>query len=245
MISIERDGAVQIIRMDRVEKKNALTQAMYTDLADALKSEDESIRCHVMLGRPGVFTAGNDIADFLKAAMSGEGLEAGGVGKFLGALHEPSRPVIAGVDGPAIGVGTTMLFHFEMVFATENALFRTPFTDLGIIPEAGSTLIGPETMGYHKAFELLALGESFTAGMAKEAGFVNHVVSPDELEDRVLEIAQKVASKPKNALRISRELLRGRREPLQKRIYEEIGLFVELLKSDEAREAFMKFMSKA
>ncbi|QUS56974.1 crotonase/enoyl-CoA hydratase family protein [Pseudovibrio brasiliensis] len=245
MISIERDGAVQIIRMDRVEKKNALTQAMYMDMAEALKTEDEGIRCHVMLGRPGVFTAGNDIADFLKAAMSGDGLEAGGVGKFLGALHEPSRPVIAGIDGPAIGVGTTMLFHFDMVYATENALFKTPFTDLGIIPEAGSTLIGPETMGYHKAFELLALGENFTAEMAKEAGFVNHVVSPDELEERVIGMAQKVAAKPQNALRISRELLRGKREPLEKRIYEEIGLFAELLKSDEAREAFMKFMSKA
>ncbi|KZL18859.1 2,3-dehydroadipyl-CoA hydratase [Pseudovibrio axinellae] len=245
MISIERDGAVQIIRMDRIEKKNALTQAMYMDMAEALKSEDESIRCHVMLGRPGAFTAGNDIADFLKAAMSGDGLEAGGVGKFLGALHQPSKPVIAGVDGPAVGVGTTMLLHFEMVFATENALFKTPFTDLGIIPEAGSTLLGPEIMGYHKAFELFALGESFTAEMAKEAGFVNHIVAPAELEERVIAMAQKVAAKPQNALRISRELMRGKREVIEKRIFEEMGYFGELLKSDEAREAFTKFMSKA
>ncbi len=245
MITIEKDGAVQIIRMDRVEKKNALTQAMYMDLAEALKTEDEDIRCNVVLGLPGVFTAGNDIADFLKAAMSGGGLEAGAVGKFLGALHQPTRPVIAGVDGPAIGVGTTMLFHFEMVFATENALFKAPFTDLGIIPEAGSTMMGPEIMGYQKAFELLALGESFTAQMAKEAGFVNHVVSPEELEERVIATAQKVAAKPQSALRISREMLRGKREPHEKRIYEEIGKFAELLQSDEAREAFMKFMSKA
>lgn len=245
MITIERDGAVQIIRMDRVEKKNALTQAMYMGLAEALHTEDESIRCNVVLGHPGVFTAGNDIADFLQAAMSKDGLEAGAVGKFLGALHQPTKPVIAGVDGPAIGVGVTMLFHFEMVFATENALFKTPFTDLGIIPEAGSTMIGPEIMGYQKAYELLALGESFTAEMAKEAGFVNHIVSPEELEERVMATAHKVASKPQNALRISRELMRGKREPLEKRIYEEIGLFGQLLKSDEAREAFMKFMSKA
>lgn len=245
MITIERDGAVQIIRMDRVEKKNALTQQMYMDMAEALTTEDESIRCHVMLGKPGVFTAGNDIADFLKAATSGIGLEAGGVGKFLTSLVNPSRPVVAGVDGPAIGVGTTMLMHFDMVFATENALFKTPFTDLGIIPEAGSTLMGPRIMGYHRAFELFALGEPFSAEQAKEAGFVNRVVSSGQLEEQVLEMAKKVADKPANALKISRDFLRGDRKELEKRVFEEIAIFTKLLSSEEARQAFMKFMAKA
>lgn len=160
----EHGGTVQIIRFNRPEKKNAFTQAMYGTMVDALISgdEDDSVHVHVMLGTPGCFTAGNDMQDFLNYAINGR-MSEGEVNKFLLALASLNKPLIAGVDGLAIGVGTTMHFHCDMTFASPRSEFRTPFVDLALVPEAASSLLGPMVMGNQRAFAMLAAGIGFSA----------------------------------------------------------------------------------
>lgn len=244
MIEIERDGAVQRIRMNRPDKKNALTGAMYTALAQALEQRDADIRAHLLCGVPGAFTAGNDIADFL--AMAGQmAMQDAPVVRFLRALANCETPLVAAVDGLAIGVGTTMLFHCDMVFSSERALFRTPFLDLGLVPEAGASLLAPRVMGHARAFELLCLGEPFDAARALSSGFVNHVVAEEEVEARALAAARAIAAKPAEAMRLSRALLWGERADLRARMEEEIRLFAERLSSQEARAAFTAFMERS
>lgn len=246
MIEIERSEGVQVATLNRPEKKNALTGEMYLALAEALEAGngDDALRCHVIFGQPGAFTAGNDIGDFLKYAMAGEMTDAPVV-RFLRALGACEKPIVAGVDGLAIGVGTTMLFHCDMVFATPRSLFKTPFLDLGLVPEAGASLLGPQRMGHARAFELLCLGEGFDAQRAREAGIVNHIVEEAELADRVMATATAIAEKPAEAMRISRGLLAGDRVALRARMEEEIQLFAARLKSKEAMDAFTKFMSRS
>ena len=197
MIEIERDGAVQVIRLNRPSKKNALTGEMYEALAGALEAgnADDGIRAHLLLGVPGAFTSGNDIGDFLGFAMSGGGMQDAPVVRFLRALGRCEVPIVAGVDGLAIGVGTTLLFHCDMIFASPRAVFRTPFLDLGLVPEAGASLLAPRAMGHARAFELLCLGEPFDPVQAKAAGFVNHIVAEEELEPRARAAAQAIAAK--------------------------------------------------
>jgi enoyl-CoA hydratase/carnithine racemase len=247
MIELERDGTVQVIRLNRPSKKNALTGEMYEALAGALEAgnTDDGIRAHLLLGVPGAFTSGNDIGDFLGFAMSGGGMQDAPVVRFLRALAQCEKPLVAGVDGLAIGVGTTLLFHCDMVFASPRAVFRTPFLDLGLVPEAGASLLAPRAMGHARAFELLCLGEPFDPVQAKAAGFVNHIVPEEELEARALAAAQAIAAKPAEAMRLSRALLVGDREELRARMEEEIRLFSERLASDEARAAFAAFMDRA
>ena len=148
-------GAVQIIRFNRPEKMNAFTQAMYGTMVEALQSAeaDDTVRVHVMLGTSGCFTAGNDMQDFLGYAISGR-VSEGEVGKFLAALASLKKPLIAGVDGLAIGVGTTLNFHCDLTFATPRSEFRTPFVDLALVPEAASSLLGPMAMGHQRAFAI-------------------------------------------------------------------------------------------
>ncbi len=176
--------------------------------------------------------------------MAGEMTDAPVV-RFLRALGACEKPIVAGVDGLAIGVGTTMLFHCDMVFATPRSLFKTPFLDLGLVPEAGASLLGPQRMGHARAFELLCLGEGFDAERAREAGLVNHVVGEEELTSRVIVTAKAIASKPAEAMRLSRGLLVGDREALRARMEEEIKLFAGRLKSKEAMDAFTAFMSRS
>ena len=148
----EMIGAVQVIRFNRPEKKNAITQDMYAAMVEALKSgdADDDVRAHVFLGTPECFTAGNDMQNFLSYAIHGR-IREGDVGQFLKQLALVRKPMIDGVDGLAIGIGTTMHFHCDMTFATPRSLFRTPFVDLGLLPEAGSSLLGPMTMGHQRA----------------------------------------------------------------------------------------------
>lgn len=244
-IDVSRDGAVQIIRLNRPEKKNAITAAMYAAMADAIKAgwEDEAIRASLFLGVPGSFTSGNDIADFMQIAMSGE-RSSMAVFDFLEAIIMSRKPLVAGVDGLAIGVGATMLMHCDHVIASGRSLFKTPFVDLGLVPEAGSSLIAPRIMGHHRAFALLAMGEGFSAQTAREAGLVNQVTDEDGLEAAALTAAQAIAAKPPEALKIARDLVRGDRSDVLARMREEAVLFGERLKSDEARAAFMAFMAK-
>ncbi|MEM6461505.1 MAG: crotonase/enoyl-CoA hydratase family protein [Pseudomonadota bacterium] len=236
-------GAVQILRFNRPEKKNALTQEMYGALVDAMHAAetDTSVRVHVFLGVPECFTAGNDMQDFLNYAVSGR-IGEGHVGRFLKALATVKKPMVAGVDGLAIGIGTTMQFHCDLTFATPRSEFRTPFVDLALLPEAGSSLLGPAVMGYQRAFSLLAMGHGFSAEEAREAGFVYKVVTEDALEAQTLSTAGEIAAKPPEAMRISRDLLRGESADVVARIEKESALFAERLTSPEARSAFEAFM---
>jgi len=243
-IEVIRDDAVQIVRFNRAAKKNAITRAMYAVMAKALSDADASdgIRVTAFLGQPEVFTSGNDLADFLSVAQGGEhGTE---VQDFLRGLIDSKTPIVAGVDGLAVGVGCTMLMHCDMVFASPRAWMQTPFVDLGLVPEAGSSLLGPSIMGYQHAFALLAMGERFTAQKAQDAGFVHSIVESELVDQSTLAAARVLSEKPPQALATARRLLRGNTSALMERMREEGGLFAEALKSDEARTAFMAFMSK-
>lgn len=243
-IQIERRGAVQIIRMNRPEKKNALTRAMYAAMADALTGgdADPAVRVHVFLGVPGAFSAGNDLADFLAIATGGVG--GSEVWDFLLALAGSQKPIVSGVDGIAVGIGTTINLHCDITFATPRTVFRTPFVDLGLVPEAGSSLLAPRLLGRQGAFALLGLGEGFSAGRARDAGLIYDVVEEGRLEDATLAAAGDIAAKPPEALRIARDLMLGSREELKERIRIESQNFRERLTSDEARAALMAFMSR-
>lgn len=243
-ILVERHGAVQVMRMNRPEKKNALTRAMYAAMTDALTGgdADPAIRAHVFLGVPGAFSAGNDLADFLALAAGGEGGQE--VWDFLLALARSRKPMVSGVDGIAVGIGTTLNLHCDLTFATPRTVFRTPFVDLGLVPEAGSSLIVPRILGQQRAFALLGLGEGLSAGEARAAGLIYDVVEEDALEQTVLAAADRIAARPPQALGIARDLMRGSREELVARINMEAEHFRERLKSEEARAALTAFMQR-
>lgn len=244
-IQTTADRGVQIIRIARPDKKNALNIAMYRAMCDALEASDNDseVQVRVILGQPGIFTAGNDIADFLAAGQSGpQGLAP--VIQFLRALVFSQKPVIAGVDGMAVGVGATLLMHCDLAYASPEAVLMTPFTDLGLVPEAASSLIAPRLMGYPRAFAMLVAGEPLTAEAARAAGLVNAVVPSGQLEAHVLGVAAKLAAKPREALALSRRLLRGDPAEIWARVEEEARLFAERLVTDEARQAFQAFIQK-
>lgn len=244
LIHIERRGAVNVIRINRPDKKNALTFAMYDAMTAALAAgeDDESVRVHVLLGVPGAFSSGNDLGDFMRIA-SGEtkGLEVFG---FLRALATLNKPIVSGVDGIAVGIGTTIHLHCDLTYATPRTEFRTPFVDLGIVPEAGSSLLVPAALGRQPAFAMLVMGDPLPAADAKAGGLIHAVVSEEELEGAVFAAAQRLAAKPANALRTAREFLRGPRDAILARIEDESKAVREGLQSQEAREAFAAFFSR-
>jgi len=242
-IAITDDGAVRIVRMNRPEKKNALTLAMYTDLTRALREADQSeaIRCIMIAGAPGAFCAGNDIADFLKA--SGGGVDPRGH-EFLHALARRQKPLVAAVNGVAIGIGTTMLFHCDHVVAGATATLSTPFLKLGLIPEAASTLLAPMRMGYARAFSMLVMGRPLSAEEAKDAGIVNTVVDAAEVDEVTIGAAREIAALPPQSVAVTRGLMRGHLDDVIKRINAEAAHFKELLQSDEARAAFQAFLAR-
>lgn len=240
----ETQDGLSVIRMNRPEKKNALTGDMYDRMTGALEEGEGSgdVRAHVLFGTGHVFTAGNDIKDFLATASGGD--RANNAVTFLKRLVTLEKPIIAGVDGLAIGIGTTMLLHCDLVYATSGSLFKTPFLDLGLVPEAASSLIAPRVMGQQRAFELLCLGEGFSAARAAAAGLINDIVDVDDLEPHTLETARRIAQKPPEAMRMARSLLRGSNAEILARIDEESDLFAKRLTSDEARLAFEKFLQR-
>ncbi len=243
-VSVERQGAVEIIRMNRPDKKNAITRAMYGAMAAALTAgdADADVRCRVMLGLPGAFSAGNDLADFLTVAQGGEG--GNEVFDFLLALATGAKPIVSGADGIAVGIGTTMHLHCDLTFATPRTLFRTPFVELGIVPEAGSSLLLPRLIGRQQAFAMLAMGEAFSAERAKAVGLIYEVVAEDELEQATLAAARRIADLPPEAMRLTRDLMVGPRDELVARVEEEGRTFRRRLTSDEARNAFLAFMNR-
>ncbi|MEM9029207.1 MAG: crotonase/enoyl-CoA hydratase family protein [Pseudomonadota bacterium] len=235
----------QLIRFCRPDKKNALKSDMYTAMREALISGDVNpdISAHVFIGSDGVFTAGNDIGEFAARANGNNGL-SDHVQSFIRHLPMVEKPMIAAVDGLAVGIGTTLLFHCDLVYASPTASFRTPFLNLGLVPEAGSSLIAPWTMGHARAFELLVLGEPFDAERAREAGIVNRVVAAEALQETALTAVARLAEKPPEALALSRRLLRSQTSAIRQRIDEEIAIFADRLQSPEAREAFAAFFEK-
>ena len=247
-IAILRHEGVQTIRIQRPDKKNALLPAMYAAMHAALVDGDASsdVRAHIITGSGGVFTAGNDIKDFMsRASEAAPPVGESPVHKFIGYLPRVEKPLIAAVDGLAVGVGVTMLFHCDLVYATPAARFLTPFLDLGLLPEAGSSLLIPRRMGYARAFEMLALGEPFSADRAREAGLVNAIVTSDELDATAAAAAGRLAAKPPAALKIARDLMRGASVgEIVERLEVESRLFGERMTSPEAREAFQAFVEK-
>jgi len=243
-VEISREGAVQILRLNRPDKKNALTAAMYAALAEALNAANanDAIAVTVILGHPGIFCAGNDIVDFLAASQGGAILQGF---EFLKALVECDKPLIAAADGPAVGIGTTLMLHCDLVFASPRAVLQTPFVDLGLVPEAGSSLLGPRVLGHVRAFDLLVMGTPWPAEQAKEAGLVNAIVPPEELESTALRAAEALAKKPREGVRLARRLLKGDPASLKKRMEEEGALLIERVKSSEAVAAFAAFLKKS
>jgi enoyl-CoA hydratase/carnithine racemase len=243
-ILIERLGPIQTIRMNRPDKKNAITRAMYGAMASAIAvgDADATLRVNVILGVPGAFSSGNDLNDFMAVATGADG--GSEVYDFLTALARTEKPLISGVDGIAVGIGTTINFHCDLTFATPRTEFRTPFIDLGLVPEAGSSLLGPALLGRQQAFALLGLGTGFSAERAKAAGLIYEVVPEDDLEKIVMTAAEAIAAKPPEALKIARNLMLGDRDALVERIRVEGEHFRARLKSDEARAAFIAFMSR-
>ncbi len=246
-ISITREGAILKLGFNRPDKKNAITAAMYGALADALidAGEDDDIRAVLFHSRGDVFTSGNDIADF----MSGAGSIAGGaeippVMRFLEAIATAEKPLIAAVQGPAVGVGVTMLLHCDLVYACEAATFHTPFVDLGLVPEAASSLLLPQIAGYSRAAEMLILGKKVDAARAREFGFVNEIVTADALEETAMAAATSIAEKAPAAMKLTKKLMKGDRAPILARMKEEGVHFAAQLRSAEFREAGMAFMQK-
>ncbi len=239
------EDGVQIIRLNRPAKKNAITAQMYTAIGEALAVGDrrDDVAVHVVLGAPGTFSAGSDIVEFIERAKGRTEL-SGPILQFIRDLPKVERPMLAAVDGMAVGVGTTMLLHFDLVYASPSATFRTPFLDLGLVPEAGSSMLAPARMGYARAFELLALGETFTAERALQAGLVNAIHPSAEVEAVTLAAARRLARKPPRALALCRQLMRSPPELVGERIEREAEIFARRLVSPEAAEAFAAFVEK-
>ena len=249
-IEIKVDDGVQIIRFLRADKKNAFTGPMYTAMSDAIDAaeKNDAIACYVFVGSGGTFSAGNDINDFMRRAQATAGGDGKGIPapslEFIKRLPKVTKPMIAAVDGLAIGVGTTMLLHCDLVYASPAASLRTPFLDLGLIQEAGSTITAPERMGYPRAFELICLGEPLSAERAVQAGLINAIVPADQLEATALKAAKRLAAKPRQALMTSRRLLRKNHADISAVIEEEAQAYKSLMGSPEAREAFTAFLEK-
>ncbi|MGE5513929.1 MAG: crotonase/enoyl-CoA hydratase family protein [Bacteroidota bacterium] len=245
-IEITRNDGIQLIRFTRSEKKNAFTGPMYDAMSAALDAGETSddIAVHVFIGSGGSFSAGNDINDFIRRTNAGpDGIPTPSL-EFIRRLPKVTKPMIAAVDGLAIGVGTTMLLHCDLVYAGPSASLRTPFLDLGLVPEAASSLTTVLRMGHARAFELLCLGEPFDAERARQAGIINAVVPAAELEATALKAAKRLTAKPREALMAARRLMRGDPAGISARIEEEAKVFQSRIKSAEAQEAFAAFFEK-
>jgi enoyl-CoA hydratase/carnithine racemase len=246
-VIVTDEDATRVITLRRPEKKNAITQDMYRAMSDAIDTAqtDPAIRCIIMSGGSGAFTAGNDLEDFLKDGTSNPGApRASNAVKFLYSLAHNAKPMVAAVDGIAIGIGTTMLFHCDYVIASTMAAFSTPFIHLGLVPEGASSLLAPRTMGHQRAFAMLVMGRSLSAEEARLAGFVNAVVAPGHTEVEARKVAREICALPAEAVAISRKLLKSPPEDLTRRIDQESHLFGERMRSTEAVAAFKAFFSR-
>jgi enoyl-CoA hydratase/carnithine racemase len=243
-ILVERSGNVLSIQLNRPAKKNAMTSAMYITMAESLDAatRDDEVRVVLWHGAGGSFSAGNDLEDFMKNPPgSGESPQA----RLIHALIAFEKPLVAAVQGVAIGGGTTMLTHCDFVYAAERTRFQLPFINLGLVPEFGSSLLLPLRSGYLRAAELFLLGRPFDAATAAEIGLVTQVVPEEKLLATATETSLALAAKPSAAIQASKRLLkRAFRDQLEEAGRAEMAVFSERVRSDEAKEAFRAFLAK-
>lgn len=242
-VHVTTDGPLMELRFNRPDKKNAISIAMYAALADALEraAADKAIRVVTIAGNGGLFTAGNDIKDFQQPRSGDEEMS---VFRFLRAITSFPKVLVAGVEGTAIGIGTTMLLHCDLVVATRSASFSMPFVDLALVPEAASSLLLPRLIGRQRSAKHLLLAEPFDAETAFEYGLVTELVAEEELAERVRAIALRIAAKPPEAVRITKQLITSTEGSIGERMAMEGKLFEERLRSAEAAEAFTAFLEK-
>jgi enoyl-CoA hydratase/carnithine racemase len=243
-ILVHTERAVMTLTFNRLERKNSITSEMYGLLADALAkaASDDAVRVVVLQGHETIFSAGNDIGDFLNKPPAGKDSP---VFRFLRGIAAFPKPLVAAVCGPAVGVGTTMLFHCDLVYAGDNAAFSMPFVNLGLCPEAASSLLVPQMLGYHRAAEALLLGEPFMAEAALEVGLVNRVLPPTEANAYAQKIAAKLALKPSTSLIETKRLMKkGQHDRVLQQMDDEGVLFARMLGEPAAKEAFGAFMEK-
>jgi enoyl-CoA hydratase/carnithine racemase len=243
-VFVDTAQGIMSIRFNRPEKKNALSQAMYAAIADAFAQaeSDDAVRVILLAGTDDCFTAGNDLLDFLNNPPSGEDSP---VARFLSAISQARKPVVAAVEGVAVGVGTTMLLHCDLVYAGENAKLQLPFVNLALVPEAGSSRLLPDILGHRRAAELLMLGEMFDARRAIELGIVNAVCPDSTSYSYARERALALAAKPPEAVRLTKELMkRGSQEAVREQMQAEMTVFRARLGSPEAQEAMLAFMER-
>jgi enoyl-CoA hydratase/carnithine racemase len=244
LVLTARRGSVMRITLNRVAKKNALTLAMYDQLTAGLTAagSDDEVHSVLIAGAPGVFTAGNDLGDFMQQPPTTSDTP---VFRFLQALIGFDKPVVAAVDGPAVGVGTTMLLHCDHVLATERARFHMPFTRLGLVPEAASSLLLPALVGRQRASEWLLLGRPFDAHEAVSAGLVNRIVPSAELEAASEAVGAELAALPKGAVIATKRLIgQGMRAAVGEALEREAQVFMQRLQAPETMAAFTAFMMK-
>lgn len=241
-IKISKADGVLTLVMDRPTKKNALTDAMYGVLADQILAaqDDASVRVVIIRSEGDMFTAGNDLLDFASAKPDGGPAH---VGRFIRGIAEFEKPLIAAVQGRAVGIGTTMLLHCDYVVLADNALLTTPFVGLGLVPEAASSMLLPSRIGYLRAYAMLALGEAFDAPTALSLGLANAVVPASELIDAIDAAAARFAKQPSGAMRATKRLMRNASAVVAQMDIESKE-FTNRLQSPEAREAFAAFIQK-
>ena len=241
---IHTEAGVMTLTLNRVGKKNSITSIMYAAMADALAAAeaDAAVRVVVLQGHETVFSAGNDLVDFLNQPPTGPDSP---VFCFMHIIAAFPKPLIAAVCGPAVGIGTTLLLHCDLVYAGDNAAFALPFVNLGLCPELASSLLLPQMLGYHRAAEALLLGEPFMAEAALEVGLVNRVLPPTEVANYAQAQARKLAVKPIASLLETKRLMKkGQAAMLTQQINEEGASFSRMLTEPAAKEAFTAFMEK-
>jgi len=244
-INIETTDSVLTIGINRPEKKNALNGAMYFAVRDALVAghDDQNVRAVIIYGLGGDFTAGNDLKEFLEFSSTDQ--ETFPAKEFLDVLIPYSKPVIAAVDGLAVGIGATMTIHCDLVYASEEARFQMPFVNLGVNPEAGSSFALPQLIGYHNAAEILLMGGMVTAKRAYDMGFVNAVIKQSELMDMAMQAALRIAELPPTPVRLAKSMMKKHfTDKIMETNDKEFRSFVGRLSSPEAAEAVQSFMEK-
>jgi enoyl-CoA hydratase/carnithine racemase len=243
-ILTETTAAIARIQIARPERKNAITASMYAALADAIvgAEADAAIRVILLHGESNVFSAGNDLEDFLRSPPQDSDAP---VFRFMGALSGAAKPVVAAVNGAAVGIGTTMLLHCDLAYCADDSRFSLPFVNLGLCPEFASSLLLPLSAGYHRAAEKMLLGEPASAEEALEMGLVNRILPPTEVLAHARRQCERLAQLPPVALRETKRLLKaGWRAAVERTIGEENEAFGRLLVSDEARQAFGAFLER-
>jgi enoyl-CoA hydratase/carnithine racemase len=244
-LKIERDGGVLVLTLNRPEKKNAITDAMYAALAETLEGadRDREVRAILIRAEGETFSAGNDIGDFAQVAMGARSPETLAVLRLIRVLAALDKPLVAAVKGPAVGIGTTLLLHCDLVYVAEDARLSTPFADLALTPEAASSLLLPLRIGHARAFAMFALGEALDGRTAASLGLANAALPASEVDAWARAAARALAARPVGALIATKRLMRDA-EAIWAVMQTEARIFGERLTTPEAREAFTAFAER-